>query len=99
MHETVKRQEQLGKDVHWLPCDPAGLVNLERLETQLAQVGPSLVCVMIANNEVGTRQPVFDVAQLCREHGSLFLADGVQDVKTARALISEGLPRPMLSTR
>jgi len=90
VHETVKRQEQLGKEVHWLPCDSGGLVELERLESRLEQSGPSLVSVMIANNEVGTRQPVFEIGKLCRQHGSLFLADGVQDVKTAQALITEG---------
>jgi cysteine desulfurase len=91
VYETVKRQEQLGRGVSWLRVDDDGRIEPDHL-SQLLKIHPaSLVSVMIANNEIGTLQPVQEVAELCREHGALYHADGVQDPKTARNLISEGL--------
>jgi cysteine desulfurase len=89
--ETVKRQEQLGRFVHWLPVEPTGIVDLAQLKCELERHPESLVSVMIVNNEVGTRQPVQAIGELCREHGALFHADGVQDPKAAKALIESGL--------
>ena len=91
VYETVKRQEQLGRGVDWLRVDSEGRVELEHLAELLEKNPLSLVSVMIANNEVGTRQPVSEIGELCRRHGALFHADGVQDPKTARSLIKDGL--------
>ena len=48
----------------------------------LALVGPEtrLVCLMLANNELGTLQPVAEVAAACRERGVRVLCDAVQAV-------------------
>lgn len=51
--------------------DPADVVRALRADTVL-------VSVMAANNEVGTVQPVADVARACRERGVLFHTDAVQ---------------------
>jgi cysteine desulfurase len=42
--------------------------------------GTKLVCLMMANNELGTIQPVAEVARACRERGILMLCDAVQGV-------------------
>ncbi len=60
-----------------LPVDAAGVADLEALET-LLQAGPALVCLMLANNETGTIQPVAAAARLCRQHGALLHVDAVQ---------------------
>ncbi len=39
---------------------------------------PALVCLMLANNETGTIQPVAEAAALCRRHGALLHVDAVQ---------------------
>ena len=39
---------------------------------------PALVCLMLANNETGTLQPVAEAAALCRRHGALLHVDAVQ---------------------
>jgi cysteine desulfurase len=91
VYETIKRQEQLGRSVTWLTVDGVGCVDLEHLSQALEDRPESLVSVMVANNEIGTRQPVAEIGRLCREHGALFHADGVQDPETARQLIGEGL--------
>lgn len=89
--ETVGRQEQLGRPVSWLPVNPTGQVDPCELEDLLKSKPPSLVSVMIANNEVGTLQRVREIGAVCRRHGALFHADGVQSPKLAQSLIKEEL--------
>ncbi|MQY03155.1 IscS-like cysteine desulfurase [Actinomadura sp. RB68] len=66
-----------GAAVEWLPVDGSGRV---RPETLRAAMGPdvALVTVMWANNEVGTVQPVAELAAIAREHGVPFHTDAVQ---------------------
>lgn len=60
-----------------LPVDPNGVADLDALERFLRD-GPALVCLMLANNETGTLQPVADAATLCRAAGALLHVDAVQ---------------------
>lgn len=57
-----------------LPVDGAGLVNPDAA----IPAGTGLVAVMQVNNEIGTVQPVADLAQAAHEAGALFLCDAVQ---------------------
>lgn len=65
-----------------IPVDERGVARLDVLERMLAaraRAGaPPLVCLMLANNEVGTIQPVAEAARLCRAHGALLHVDAVQ---------------------
>jgi len=61
-----------------LPVDRAGLADLDALAELLADGPPALVCLMLANNETGTIQPVADAAALCRRHDALLHVDAVQ---------------------
>lgn len=90
VYETIHRQGLLGREVDWLPVSSTGIIDLEALEKRLRRGPAALVSVMIVNNEVGTRQPVLEIGRLCREHGALFHADGVQDPHMARELIKSG---------
>jgi len=65
-------------DAAVLPVDRDGLADLAALERLLATGPPALVCLMLANNETGTIQPVADAAALCRRHGALLHVDAVQ---------------------
>ena len=60
-----------------LPVDRDGVADLDVLARLLAD-GPALVCLMLANNETGTIQPVEAAATLCRRHGALLHVDAVQ---------------------
>jgi cysteine desulfurase len=60
-----------------LGVDETGVVELDALEEAL-RAQPCVVSVMWANNEVGTLQPVKQVAQRCREAGVTFHTDAVQ---------------------
>lgn len=74
-HDAI-RSAAAGASV--LPVDHNGRVDLDALRYNLAGVGPALVCMMLANNETGTIQPIVEVAALCREAGALLHVDAVQ---------------------
>ncbi|HTO90258.1 MAG TPA: cysteine desulfurase family protein [Candidatus Sulfotelmatobacter sp.] len=75
--ETARALESRGTPVTIVPVDERGRVRLDRLA---ASLGPdvALVSVMWANNEVGTLQPVEEIAELARGAGARFHTDAVQ---------------------
>jgi cysteine desulfurase len=84
-HAVLDAVEHLGKaedaDVRWLPVDRLGRLDLDRFAAELVDSDDiALVTVMWANNEVGTLQPVAEVAALCAERGVPFHTDAVQAV-------------------
>ncbi len=60
-----------------LPVDGDGVADLDALARMLLGA-PALVCLMLANNETGTLQPVEAAAALCRDYGALLHVDAVQ---------------------
>jgi cysteine desulfurase len=68
-----------GWDVTVLPVDEAGQVSPRDLAQALRE-GTVLVSVMHANNEVGTLQPIADLAALAHARGALFHTDAAQSV-------------------
>ena len=73
----AKSLERQGFRVTYLPVTPEGLVLPEALEAAICP-DTALVSVMYANNEVGTIQPVEELAAICRMHGVWFHTDAVQ---------------------
>ena len=69
-----------GAEVTWLPVDRTGRVDPESLRAALAGDDVALVSVMWANNEVGTLQPVPELADIAREYGVPMHCDAVQAV-------------------
>lgn len=69
-----------GAELVWLDIDAAGRVDPHQLERLLAERAAevALVTVMWANNEVGTVQPVAELAALCDAAGVSFHVDAVQ---------------------
>lgn len=61
-----------------LPVDRDGVAELGALEALLAEGPPALVCLMLANNETGTIQPIAEAAAICRRHGAVLHVDAVQ---------------------
>jgi cysteine desulfurase len=61
-----------------LPVDPGGTAELGVLADILGDGVPSLVCLMLANNETGVIQPVAAAAATCRRFGALLHVDAVQ---------------------
>lgn len=76
---TFQALERQGFQVTYLPVDAQGLVRPEDVEKSL-RPDTILVSIMLANNEVGTIQPVKEIAGILRRRGILFHTDAVQAV-------------------
>jgi cysteine desulfurase len=61
-----------------VPVDEYGIVDLEALKSALKNGNYGLVSIQYANNEIGTLQPVREIADLCQDYGVLFHCDAVQ---------------------
>ncbi len=61
-----------------LPVDAQGVVDVAALPARLDR--PALVCVMLANNETGTLQPIARIAEICRAQGAWLHVDAAQAV-------------------
>ena len=75
--DPCKRLQREGYEVTFLTVDRFGRVSAEQV-TQAITPKTILVSIMTANNEVGTLQPVTDIARLCKERGVFFHTDAVQ---------------------
>ena len=76
---TLKQLEKQGFTVTLLEVYENGLVRLEDVK-QAIREDTGFVTIMMANNEIGTIQPIREIGALCRERGILFHTDAVQAV-------------------
>lgn len=76
---TLDKLEKQGFEVTLLDVYENGIVKLDDLRAALRD-DTALVTVMMANNEIGTLQPIGEIGALCRERGVLFHTDAVQAV-------------------
>jgi cysteine desulfurase len=76
---TVRALARRGWRLTLLPVDTTGSVRPEALEAALTD-DTAIVSVMHANNEIGTIQPVAELARLARARGAVFHTDAVQSV-------------------
>ena len=74
---TVKALAKRGWTATLLPVDQSGVVSPDALREAITDE-TALVSVMHANNEIGTIQPITDLARLAHERGALFHTDAVQ---------------------
>ena len=65
-------------DAAIVPVGPDGRIRLDVLAEMLAEARGALVCLMLANNETGTIQPIATAAALCRAADALLHVDAVQ---------------------
>jgi cysteine desulfurase len=74
---ACQRLQQDGWEVTYLPVDSKGMVDPDDVRRAL-RAETWLVSVMHANNEIGTLQPVGEIAAICREQGVWLHCDAVQ---------------------
>ena len=74
---TLQALEKEGFEVTLLDIPSDGVVTAEQVR-QAIRPDTALVSVMFANNEIGTIQPIAEIAAVCREAGVLFHTDAVQ---------------------
>ena len=74
---TMKALGRRGWRVTVVPVDASGVVSIERMRDAITD-DTALVSVMHANNEIGTIQPIAEIAAIAHERGALFHTDAVQ---------------------
>ena len=75
--DSCKRLEKEGFTVTYINVGPDGLVNPKEIEAAITDK-TILVSVMLANNEVGTIQPIAEIGKITRARGVLLHSDAVQ---------------------
>ena len=77
--DTCKRLEKQGCEVTYLDVGKDGLVDPDDVKRAIKD-RTILVSIMLANNEIGTVQPLEEIGKITRERGVLFHSDAVQGV-------------------
>lgn len=82
-HAVLRPCEQAAEDgacVAYLPVFSDGIVSVGEAERRMKVLSQGLLSVMFANNEIGTIQPVQELAEAAHKRGWLFHTDAVQAV-------------------
>lgn len=77
--ETVKYLEKQGFEITFIDPEPDGVINPSKVENAIKS-NTILVSIMTANNEIGTIQPVNEIAQIANNRNILFHTDAVQAI-------------------
>lgn len=81
IHEPCEFLRQMGARLTVLPVDPVGIVDPESVRDAIVRTpNTQLVSVMHANNEVGSIEPVSQIADICHEYGVLMHTDAAQTI-------------------
>ena len=75
--DTVRELERQGFEASYLEVGPDGLVSVEKFRAAL-RPDTIVASIMMVNNEIGVIQPVWEIAEICREKGVIFHCDAVQ---------------------
>ena len=82
-HHAILRScaavEQIGYPVAYLPVDHSGTVLPAKLSEYITD-RTRLVSIMLANNEIGTIQPIEELSKIAHQHGAILHTDATQAV-------------------
>ena len=92
-----KELTRQGYEVKNVPVDSEGIVDLEQLK-ELVNDDTVLVSIMAANGEIGTVQPIEQVAKIAHDHGALFHTDATAAVGQIPLDVSMGFDFMTLSS-
>ncbi|MBQ2836221.1 MAG: cysteine desulfurase [Clostridia bacterium] len=77
--ETCKFLEKQGFQVSYINVDENGFIKIDELKSEI-RPSTILISVMAANNEIGTIQPIEQIAEIAHNHNIVFHTDAVQAV-------------------
>lgn len=76
---TCKKLENFGFKISYIGTDSKGQIDLRELERSINR-NTILISVMMANNEIGTIEPISEIASIAKRYGIYFHTDAVQAV-------------------
>ena len=85
---TCKQLEKEGFKVTYLNVNKNGFVDLEELKNSINS-NTILVSIMFANNEIGTIQPIKQIANIAHKYNAIFHTDAVQAVGNVKIDVQE----------
>ena len=74
---TCEALEKLGYQISYIGVDKNGIIDLEELKRSITNE-TILISIMFANNEIGTIQPIQEIAKIAKEKNIIFHTDAVQ---------------------
>lgn len=77
--ETCKTLERQGFEVSYINVNENGIIDVEELRKSI-KTNTILISVMTANNEVGTVQPIEEIAKIAHDNNIIFHTDAVQAI-------------------
>ena len=77
--ETCKTLERQGFEVSYINVNEDGIIDVEELRKSIKS-NTILISVMTANNEVGTIQPIEEIAKIAHDNNVVFHTDAVQAI-------------------
>ncbi len=77
--DTAKYLEKKGVNITFLPVDKAGMVNPDEVRNAITDK-TILISIMLANNEIGTINPIAAIGKIAKEKGVIFHCDATQGV-------------------
>lgn len=77
LHTAQQLADEFGFELELIPVDEFGMVHPQEVEKRLRKE-TALVSVIYANNEIGTINPIQEIAGICRKNGVIFHSDAVQ---------------------
>lgn len=86
--ETCEQLEKEGFEVTFLDVDQYGLINPEDVRKAIKD-NTILISIMYANNEIGTIQPITEIAKIANEKKVYFHTDAVQAIGSVRINVKE----------
>jgi cysteine desulfurase len=93
--DTAKRLEKEGLKVTYLPVPPDGIVNPDDVRNAITD-RTILISVMMANNEIGTINPVAEIGKIAKERGVVFHSDATQGVGKIGGCAGDGNRRDVV---
>jgi len=85
---TCKSLQKQGFGVTFAGINPDGIVNVDEIKSAISN-STAITAIMMANNEIGTIQPIAEVAEIAHSHGSLVFTDAVQAVGSVTVNVGE----------
>ena len=86
--DTCKELERHGFEITYINVDKNGIVDLKQLETSIRE-DTILISIMLANNEIGTIEPIKNIGRIAKQYNILFHTDSVQAIGNIKIDVKE----------